>query len=320
MEYKPVVLTEELSREIIDRLADAGATAIGIHPGGGRRADEILRENLRLFGTDGFRELVEYAGDRGLKVVYEIHAWSYLLPRELFAEHPEYFRMDGEGRRTPEGNFCVGNPEALRIVAENAARLAGELPGSAPEYYFWPDDVAGADCRCPSCRELSPSDKQLRVVNAVARRLRKDNPAAEVAYIAYNDCFAPPVAEAPEEGVFLEYAPMSRGLDRPAREMSEEFRANLDALLELFGSENARLLEYWYDNSYYSGWKLPPRKFGVDEGSVVRDIDFYGRLGFRSFGTFYCYLGADYRALYGTPPAFPPGNGDNRRLPGKIPS
>ena len=35
---------------------------------------------------------------------------------------------------------------------------------------------------------------------------------------------------------------------------------------------------------------------------MARDVEFYEGLGFESITSFSCFLGADYRALYGLPP------------------
>ena len=67
--------------------------------------------------------MVEYAKSQGILIEYEIHAVSYLLPRELFGSHPEYFRADESGIRHQQSNFCVSNDEAMEIVVNNAEKL-----------------------------------------------------------------------------------------------------------------------------------------------------------------------------------------------------
>ena len=92
-----IIHPEELSREWIDRAADAGIDVLGIHPKGGKRAPVYVREMMEMMKTREYRELIDYARERGIEIEYEIHAASYLLPRELFVENPQFFRMNEQG-------------------------------------------------------------------------------------------------------------------------------------------------------------------------------------------------------------------------------
>ena len=75
----------------------------------------------------------------------------------------------------------------------------------------------------------------------------------------------------------------------------------LPALLDFFGTEEATALDYWFDNSLLSGYKKPPKRLEPHADVVRADMNFYRRLGFERVSSFACYLGADYRALYGLP-------------------
>ena len=205
-----IIYPDELSKKWIDKIADAGIGAVGIHSRGGGWAVESLRKLCELTKTDEYRNLVDYAKSLGLGFEYEMHAAGYLLPRELFHEHPEYFRMNGEGVRTDDFNFCVTNPEAMEIFATNAATLATSLYGSSHDFYFWMDDGHDLHCHCPNCSKLTPSDQQLLVLNRVLCKIREKIPDARVAYLAYIDTIIPPTVIKPEDGIFLEYAPFQK--------------------------------------------------------------------------------------------------------------
>ena len=104
----------------------------------------------------------------------------------------------------------------------------------------------------------------------------------------------------------MEYAPFHRDSHRPlldetCPENVREVRS-LRALLRLFGREDSQVLEYWMDNSRFSGWKKPPRHLALDEAILREDARAYRALGFASITSFGCYLGQDYRALWGEPP------------------
>ena len=296
-----IIHPDELSVKWIDRLADAGVEVLGIHSVGGNDAALHLSKMLDLMKNEEFRRLIDYAKSRGLEIVYELHAAGYLMPKEHFDVHPEYYRMNDAGERTADHNLCVSSSDALSLFARNAARLAKSLYGSSDKYYFWMDDGHGTACRCPRCKKLSPSDQQLIAVNAMLREIKKENPKAQMAYLAYMDSIVTPNETVAEEGVFLEYAPFEKYTatgDNSAQLIRQEAEA-VPALLEFFGREDAKVLEYWYDNSLRSNWTKPPKKFVIDKDGMKRDLTEYRALGFPSVASFACYLGADYEALHG---------------------
>lgn len=292
---------DELSEAWIRRLSEAGIATLGLHPVGGRHAVDSLKELLGRLKTAEYRALLDTARRRGLAVEYELHAAGYLMPRELFSEHPDYFRQNEAGERTADYNFCVSNPEALSLFARRAAALAGELYQSSPRYYFWMDDGHDCHCFCPKCRTLSPSDQQMIALTAALREIRKNIPEAKMAYLAYYDSLTPPKVLRGEEGIFLEYAPLekytAKGEGAVAAVAAEQ--AMLPPLLDFFKEEPPRVLEYWYDNSLFSRWKKPPQKFTLDEERMQREMKEYFRLGFSEIASFACFLGEDYEALHG---------------------
>lgn len=291
----------ELSKKWIDRLADAGVSTLGIHPEGGSGASKSLECLLSLLQTPEYRALIDYARSRGLRIEYECHAAGYLMDKSLFADHPEYFRMNSAGERVSDWNFCVSNEDALSLFAKRAAELALTLYGSDRNFYFWMDDGRGIHCHCPKCRSLSPSDQQYIALRAALYEIRKHISDARLAYLAYIDTITPPTVAHDSDGLFLEYAPFekytAKGEDSAIR--IERERAMIAPLLEYFGWEDAKVLEYWYDNSLFSRWKKPPARFVLDEKAMSADIRDYRAMGFDRISTFACFLGDDYEELYG---------------------
>lgn len=296
---KLLVHPQELDRTIIDEIAQCGADKIGIHPVGGAIADKSLADMLVRLQTDAARNLIDYAKARGIGVEYEVHAGSFLAPRNLFAEHPEYFREEN-GARTDKINFCPSSEQMLNIVAENAVSLAKKLYGSSDKYYFWLDDVGSSGCECDKCRDLSPSDQQMKAVNAIAVALKKINPSAKVAFLAYHATMTPPEKIAPENNVFLEYAPIERNRKIFVGE-DKTVQSELLAFRRVFPAASTEVLEYWYDNSFFSGWRKPPKRFIPDNAVIEKELCYYSSLGVKEIASFACYLGADYRELYGAP-------------------
>ena len=246
MKNSVIVHTDELSKEWIDRLAEANIGAIGIHPYGGREAVFSLTKLLEQLKTPEYRELIDYACSRGIEVEYEIHACGYLLDRNLFDSHPEYFRVDKSGKRNNDYNMCVSNQDGIKLVAKNAAKLALSLYKNNGDFYFWLDDGKELYCHCPSCRKLSASEQQLVVLNAMIKEIRKYIPHARLAYLAYVDSIVPPKNVRPEDGIFLEYAPFAKYTEKgeDAKELIEREKAMIAPLMQVFNKEPKKVLEY----------------------------------------------------------------------------
>ena len=292
---------DELSERWIRRALDCGYTGIALHPVGGEKAAEALSDLLDKLKTASYRSLIDRAAEAGLTVEYELHAVGYLYPRERFDEFPQTFRQNREGIRTKDFNFCFSDSEAVAFVAERARELARQLYRSEPNYYFWADDARDSFCCCPRCAGMTPADQNLLLMNSVCAAIRKDVPNARVACLAYADTMEVPRTVRPAEGVFLEYAPFDRDMHLPISDQDRKHAGDVRALLDFFGREDAKVLDYWMDNSYFSKWTKPPKKYEPDREVMASDLRFYRDLGFRHVSSFACYLGDDYTALYGEP-------------------
>lgn len=298
-----VIHPHELDEEWLHTLKCLNLNVVGLHPPGGKKADETLRQMLEQLET--LQPLLQKVREMGIVVEYEMHALSYLLPRSLFEMHPDWFRMNEQGERTADFNFCASNADALEHLAQSAAELARRLPAENHLYYFWLDDVSSYSCHCEHCRQLSPSDQQMLAVNAIQRGIRTVDPLGCLPYLAYQDVICAPEKIKPDEGVFLEYAPIHRSTDHAMNDpdCAENVKelAGLERLLEVFGTKNAKVLDYWTDNSLFSKWKYPPKPFTLNAEVMRKDAQFYHSLGFESITAFGCFLGKDYIDLHGKP-------------------
>lgn len=287
---------DELTKTWIDRMADNAITVLGIHPVGGEKAVDSLVALLEKMETPEFKELIDYAKSRGLQIEYEFHAAGYLLPRTLFERYPEYFRVNADGMRTPDWNFCVSSKEAMELVTERAMQVIKSLYGSRPYYYLWLDDRRDSRCHCEKCKNLTGSDQQMLVINAIAERLKKWNPEAKVAYLAYFDRVIPPTVK-PKSNVFVEYAPFEKYVSKDKEKIRLEQEA-FEQLIKVFGNKDMKILEYWYDNSMFSNWTKPPKEYFLDRAAMDQDIASYKSRGAEQIASFACYLGPDYEKLY----------------------
>lgn len=299
MKTQLLIHPEELSREWIRRAVSLGINVLGIHPVGGTHACESMSDLLTRLKTPEFRVLLDETSDAGLEIEYELHAGSFLVPQNLFEEHPDYYREDENGQRSTAHNFCPSSAPMLDLVVQNAVELAKQLYRSSHNYYFGLDDTKRGNCHCAKCRRLSPSDQQLLIMNRILAGLRQYDPDAKLAYLAYFHCIQPPQVIKPATGIFLEYAPFEKNTAISVRE--QPIGEELDRLLTVFPQEDAKILEYWYDNSLFSNWKKPPKQFVPDNARIRDDLAFYREKGMQYISSFACYFGKDYTDLYGEP-------------------
>ncbi len=294
---------EEISRCWNERLASTNVELLGIHPAGGATAHHSLAEAIETLKNPEKQSLLAALRQRGIQIEYEMHAMSWLLPRALFQTHPAWFRLNERGERTNDMNCCPSNKDALDFVSQRAALLAKAFPCSSGRYHFWHDDGARMKCHCPECASLTSSDEALLICNAILKGLRTFDPQATQSYLAYFSTLPAPRKIEPESGIFLEYAPMDREFDKPLADAgspkNRQQLAYLDDLFACFGRSNAQVLDYWLDNSCFSGWKKPPKKLELNETVLCADAALYRERGFAFITSFACFLGEDYERLHG---------------------
>jgi hypothetical protein len=278
-------------------MARSGLNLVALHGG--------VEEILEFMESRTGRRFMAEVDAAGLEHEFELHAMSWLLPRDRYSEHPDWFRMDRHGERRADANLCPSHPEALGVVARRSVELAERLPPSTERYYFWPDDDGGW-CHCDRCRALGPSDQQALLMNTLLTALRAFRPEARLSCLAYLQCRPAPTTIAPAAGLFLEYAPIRRcyrhPLSDPECALNREHAAELPSLVARFGPDGAQVLEYWLDASMFSEWRRPARQVPFHPEVLEADLEFYEGLGFRSVTTFGVFLDAYYFATHGTPP------------------
>ena len=294
-----VLLPEDLTlRDWPDRVKQAQLTTVALHHG------RSVFEVIKFITSDPGQEFLERSRRLGLQIEYELHAMNELLPRWRFSEDKSLFRMNEKGERTPDWNLCVSSARALEVVAENAVAIARLLRPTTGRYFYWGDD-GKPGCRCEKCRELSDSEQALVLENHMMKALRRHDPRAQLAHLAYHLTLTAPRQVKPEPGVFLEYAPIDRRYDIPYSQQMEgqDGLANLDANLKVFPAASAQVLEYWLDVSRFSRWKRPAQKLPWRRDVFLADLQAYAARGIRHVTSFACYIDAEYVLKYGQPKA-----------------
>ena len=127
------------------------------------------------------------------------------------------------------------------------------------------------------------------------RAIREVDPQAKVAHLAYSFFMDPPRKVQPEEGIFLEFAPIYRSWDAPLSEedvlcprgypvTNGDNLRWLEQNLEVFPAEDAVVLEYWLDVSLFSRWKRPAVQLPWRSDVCRSDLATYARYGIRGTG------------------------------------
>jgi len=280
--------------------AKAGLTTIATHV--------TPSEVSKFIQSDRGHEFLIQCREQGIEVEHELHAMNDLLPRDLFEKDPSMFPMNEKGERSPEFNCCVHSPKAIEVIRRNAVKYADILKSTTGRYFYWIDDGKPM-CKCSRCRVYSDSEQALMLENEMLQALRKVDSRASLAHLAYARTMEAPVQVKPSSGIFLEFAPIGRTWSEPIdhREAKEgqhgRYLDLLDANLEVFGRDNAQVLEYWLDVSLFSSWKRDAKKKLPWRRDVfLQDIRSYARRGIRHITSFAVYIDADYVRQYGQPP------------------
>lgn len=245
----------------------------------------------------------------GIKVCFQDHLASQLLPRSLFNNHPDYFRVDESGHRNPDYNFCITNPDVQQRIYENAVTLGQTYAPTNHRYYFWADD-GGKKCHCANCNKYSASEQWLMAENIIIDALKTVDPDAKLAHLVYNETMAePPVKVTPKPDIFLQFAPFRRRWDysintpTARRDNWPTHGYMTDCLkehLKIFPAETAEVLEYWLDVSMSSHYEEPIQRIAQWYPSVYQqDIAYYASLGIRHIVTYAMWIGLKYYQMYG---------------------
>jgi len=224
-------------------------------------------------------EVAPLLREHGIGVEYGGHVLQLLLPRERFADHPEYFPAGDNGVRAARGNLCVSNPDAVALVRAGALAYVRDHPENELLHIWGADVRRGAWCRCGQCRELPPQIQYMQIVNAIAIELAADSNAPPIAYLAYHDTIEPHPGLKPRDNVWFEWAPRERcyshSIDDPACEINPRYFDSLKRYIDIFDGRG-HIFEYYADAILFGGLGF------ATPAVVASDLRAYQRLGITS--------------------------------------
>jgi hypothetical protein len=245
--------------------------------------------------------------DNGIYFEYEDHMMTWLLPKDLYSKHPEYFRMDTTGKRVADYNGCPSSQGALDEVTKNAAKYAKLQYSTNHRYYFWLYD-GGDVCHCDKCKNYNPADQAVLFENAIIKGLKQIDPDAKLSHLCYYNTTAAPAVAKPDPDIFLLFAPFYRRWDKPLSDRSAirdgekishgQYLDYLEANLKVFPAETAQVLEYWMDVSQRSGWKKPAVRLDWHKDVFLKDLQTYASYGIRNVSAYAVFVDANYVKAY----------------------
>ncbi|MHB0998640.1 MAG: DUF4838 domain-containing protein [Armatimonadota bacterium] len=245
-----------------------------------------LFTHIAGFGGDVEKMLIDAMDVREIGFEFGGHLLPGLLPRDLFEEHPEYFRMEN-GKRVRDLNMCPSSEGAADIVAENAKSQINYIRKfSKPEtLHLWADDIPGGGwCSCDKCKDLTSTDQTIKSLNNIAERL--DLGETMLGFCSYHGSVYPPKSINASDGVRLVYAPRERCY-RHALGECEANRRYLDYVKELAVAipKEPEIFEYYHDCILLRYMSVPLHEtIGKDVKAYLQaGIDGIGSLSFQNF-------------------------------------
>jgi hypothetical protein len=224
-------------------------------------------------------EVAPLLREHGIGIEYGGHVIQLLLPRELFADHPEYFPAGDDGVRAARGNLCVSNPDAVALVRAGALAYVRDHPENELLHIWGADVRRGAWCRCGQCRDLPPQMQYMQVVNAIASELGAESNAPPIAYLAYHETIDPHPGLNPRDNVWFEWAPRERcyshAIDDPACEINPRYLESLKRYIDIFNGRG-HIFEYYADAILFGGLGF------ATPAVVASDLRAYRALGITS--------------------------------------
>jgi hypothetical protein len=157
------------------------------------------------------------------------HTFYVFVPSEkYFKEHPEYFSLIN-GKREPNSQLCLTNPDVLKITIDKLRKRIYENP----EERYW--DVSQNDrisnCECPNCkaideREGTPMGSVLEFVNKIADEF----PDKTISTLSYQYTRKPPKNIKPANNVSIMLCSIECNRSKPISTdpLNASFRADIE--------------------------------------------------------------------------------------------
>lgn len=293
-----VIIYKDFSSFWLNLLKKADIHVIGLHSiyqyGG-------VQSYLDWWQKKETQEIILQYEKEGFEFVHQLHAIDYLLPRTLFDTHPNWFRVNENGKRINDWNLCVCNLDALTYIEHSSFELAKKLKQKGHYYHIWSDDCINSTCFCEKCQHISPADQNMIIANHVLKGLKKYDAKAKLSYLSYQDSLGIPTMK-PNSDLFLEFAPIDRNHFEAINGNNPENIKNrkiLETLIPLFHNQ-VQILEYYLDASYFCKWKREEVSDLIFKENIIeQDMQYYKEIGADMIMTFAGFIDQSWIDHYG---------------------
>ncbi len=177
------------------RFTDYNETTVG-----GTKVEWSARnkENMKFVGQEN-----DYGDLFGFN---RSHTMGIFVPASKYFEtHPEYFALRG-GKRIPNGQLCLSNPEVLQICIRE---MRNDIITRPTAFFYGMSQVDSYDfCECEECKSIEAkygghSGLIIWFVNQVADAIKDEFPDALINTYAYQYSVKPPTGIKPRDNVVV---------------------------------------------------------------------------------------------------------------------
>jgi len=139
--------------------------------------------------------------------------YKYFEDKKYFETNPEFFTLDSRGKRVPNRQLCLSNPQLRRELTRNLETvIAREYRGGAALIAVDMNDRSEYLCRCPGCRALekkyeTPGGPLYDYLIELGELFLVKYPGIVIRSLAYGCSLKPPNRPLPAN-VMMWYAPL----------------------------------------------------------------------------------------------------------------
>ena len=194
----PLLPPEALSREALDRMAEACAQAMALRGITHHRVGHGWTAAALGCDATGWDREQKQLSPEALSMTALVNG-----QRGLFHGVPT------------NTNLCYANPTARENLISQVVSYAASHP-SVDCLHFWLADMPNNVCECPSCRETTLSDQYVSLLNELDQALTARDLPTRIVFLLYQELLYAPLRERihnPDRFILM-FAPISRTFEK----------------------------------------------------------------------------------------------------------
>ena len=187
--------------------------------------------------------------------VNSVHTMQWIITRDMFESHPEYFGCDDKGNRSMNRQPCFSNDDVLRLTVDFAKNFFSRYN----TIFSVSQNDGMSFCQCDKCKAFNKAHggtdaaSMIHFVNRVAVAVREEYPDARFETLAYQDSLTPPEGLEIAEGVVIRMCPINGCVLHDFGQSSCRENAKFSKALERWAqlTDNIYMWNYSTDFQYY---------------------------------------------------------------------